>query len=566
MVFSDILVNQDYMQNLYIIINWFLVLFGVILFGVASYYNPERLVRPAFIVSLLMLVLYQLPMGYFADIFYKEKLDCWWFTLSINFSIYLGFLWVMYTPQLNQPEIYKEPSKVKNFVVFNKFELWVSVSLFFFVLFLYLYRVPFYCTALFSILFDTQFAVFIREVSIKLVGTNYATYALSIMATTISPIVAFLSIQMMYQSLLTRRFLSILFWFLMLIIVFIAPLLSGAKGNLIPTFITLSVAGFLCAYKWYSRIAVVIVINLLLIMILTILWVERASIGVAKIYQYQFGVCVTRLKICEETKTLLESLGYRDFALDLTKANISLFKKERQKVCNEQINTQKIFLQKNFKNALAEHKNALAEHKNALAEHKNALAEHKNALAEHKNVLTEHEKAIIEIHESYSLRDRINSIIHRAFVIPIEVAQWHFLYVKEHGKPGFFGLAIARKFTNNYIDMPSKICEIYETIRSGGDRTSTCSAPTGYLLTYPAYLGVWGLLVAGILTILFDLVGSLVIKYSAIPLNYLAIAFICVAGVNFMTADFSTVLVSHGAGAAFTLLGCFSIFRFITRR
>jgi hypothetical protein len=162
--------------------------------------------------------------------------------------------------------------------------------------------------------------------------------------------------------------------------------------------------------------------------------------------------------------------------------------------------------------------------------------------------------------------DRLNSLINRAFVTPIVVADWHFLYVAKYGPPGFAGISIAKRFTDDYINMPSKICEIYEFLRSGGDRTSTCTAPTSYLFTYPAYMGFAGLLIACLATLSFDVIGALIIKYSVPPITYLAVGLIAVAGINFMTADFTTVMMSHGAGASLAILSFFCICRFLMGR
>jgi hypothetical protein len=320
-------------------------------------------------------------------------------------------------------------------------------------------------------------------------------------------------------------------------------LLSGAKGNLIPTFVAVTVAGFLSANKWRWRIIIVVTLNVVLAFILSFFDSQHWVTDNFEKRGYQFGSCVVALNACEDTKVLLNSLKARDFSLNLTKDTVARLEKETARACS----------------GLAMEDNDVADSVNP------APGDAVNALPDTVN-LTPHEAIIASRYSSITIFDWLNSIIDRAFVTPIVVADWHFLYVAKYGAPGFAGISIAKRFTDDYVNMPSKICEIYEFVRSGGDRTSTCTAPTSYLFTYPAYMGFAGLLIACLATLSFDVLGALIIKYSAPPITYLAVGLIAVTGINFMTADFTTVMMSHGAGTSLAILSFFCICRFLMGR
>lgn len=564
-------------QGYYIVFNYGIALLSSILVSYSLFNSPERFVRPAFMVAVMVMVFYQWPLILFSLTFYEETPNAWWLAISIHSAVLVNFLWVKYTPHLNNKNIYKKPANNELAGSFSQFELWFSTILFFMLVSAYLYRVPPTCTALYSIFFDPGLALLIRELAVKLVGTNYATYALSILASTVSPIVIFLAAHMIYQNCRIRKFIWIPLWFFLIIAVVISNLLSGAKGNLIPTFVAVSVAGFLSANKWYWRIIIVIILNAMLIFILSFLSVQRTAMNIPEKKDYQFGRCVVALNACKETKLLLDSLKARDFSLDLTKDTIYHLEKDADNACNPHENkevTDSIAQTKNYNLVKSDSTSKITQSENDISPAENKNISHKNIenitpLKESSRSvtnLTPTEAFIASEHNAITGSDRISSLINRAFITPIVVADWHFLYVAEYGAPGFSGLSIAKKFTDNYINMPSKICEIYEFIRSGGDKTSTCTAPTSYLFTYPAYMGIVGLLLASLATIAFDIIGALIIKYSMPPISYLAVGLMAVAGINFMTADFTTVMMSHGAGTSLAILAFFCICRLLIRR
>lgn len=513
----------------YFLVNGLIAILCLVFVLYSIFRHPGRITRPSFIIAALMMIFYQYPLFHFLPTFQERMIHIEWFLVTIHSVVILNFAWVYWTPKLNNYTVFKEPSAAQS-RLFTSFELTTSLGLFTLLLGAYLYKVPLTCTALYSIFFDPSIGLLIREISVKLVGTTYATYALSILTTTVSPIVAFLSAHMLHLSIQKKSFLRAPIWLLMLFFAVTATLITGAKGSLIPTFMILSVAGFLSAYVWYKRVAIVICSNVLLIAILMLLSMQRSAMNFPEKHDYQFGHCVRTLGICNKVPPLLNSLKARDFSLGLTRSRIAALEKETNTYCS-------------------------------IAG--SSTIHHQTPAIDS---YTPSETYILAEHEKATGKDRIMGLLGRAFLTPLIVAQWHFLYVEEYGSPGIQGLSIASKFSSSAINMPAKVCEVYEFLRSGGDKTSTCTAPTSYLFTYPAYMGLMGLALAMIASILFDILGAWIIKQSPPPVSYLAVGVVVIAGINFMTADFTTVMLSHGAGPALAILVLFCAQRLRTER
>ena len=102
--------------------------------------------------------------------------------------------------------------------------------------------------------------------------------------------------------------------------------------------------------------------------------------------------------------------------------------------------------------------------------------------------------------------------------------------------------------------MPIQIHEAYYPIYSGGDRTSTGTAPTSFLLAYPAYLGLAGIGLSLAAIIIFDLISCCILVRLGSALRAAGIGLLAVGSVNFMVSDFGTTLLSHGTAAALLLL------------
>ena len=146
------------------------------------------------------------------------------------------------------------------------------------------------------------------------------------------------------------------------------------------------------------------------------------------------------------------------------------------------------------------------------------------------------------------------SIVYRACVTPIQVASWHYQYVSDYGSPGVYALPFALKIFGSSINMPNKVHLIYGSIYSGGDVTSTGTAPTSFIMAYPAYLGFAGVILALMALLVFDAIASLTIGGLSDSLRWAGIGLVTVGCINFMLSDFGTTLLSHGTAFALLLM------------
>jgi hypothetical protein len=151
------------------------------------------------------------------------------------------------------------------------------------------------------------------------------------------------------------------------------------------------------------------------------------------------------------------------------------------------------------------------------------------------------------------------SITYRACVIPIQVASWHFQYVSEYGSPGVYALPFAIKIFGRSVDVPNEVHLVYGSIYSSGDVTATGTAPTSFLLAYPAYLKLVGIFLAIFAMLAFDTVASITIGLVSDSLRWAGIGLVTVGCINFMLSDFGTTILSHGTAAALLLLTALSV-------
>jgi hypothetical protein len=482
----------------------------------SALYRRARFARPSFIISILAIILYQIPLVLLSPIFINYLPNAVWFSVSINFAIIANLLWVLATPRLNIGSLAQGIKPLDSFRNDSKgFTLWFPIAFLLISLFLYFRKIPFDCTALYALFVDQDLTLLVREITGKLMGRTYAPHILNIVTGSIGPIVAFLAACRIYVSLKDKKWLEIPLWLCLLLIVTIVPLLGGAKGALVPMGVAMAITGSLVVREWKWRILVVgLIAATLMVMITAVKVAQESNVGKG---DYQFGACIVKLGVCDRTEVLLQSLKLPKSYYGMSRERIDQIEKEMLHDC-------KLTPQEKPNITDLQQENAIS------------------------GAIKDPEKTLL-VH--------IKGLFYRIVANPLQMAAWHYLYVAEYGEPGFYGLSMAKLFVNNYVSIPAKVCEIYYS----GDKTSACTAPTGYLFTYPAYLGVMGLFLALLVTIIFDVIGALVIKYSTGNFASLAIGLITVAGINFMVADFTTVIISHGAGSALVLLAILCLYR-----
>ncbi len=486
----------------------FLSCIGIIIY--LALRRPESFARPSSIISILAIILYQLPLVLFSPLIYNYLPNARWFALSINFAVISNLLWVAVTPNLNMKfaSYNKEINELR--ADFSGPIFWLPILLLCTLLVSYFYKIPFDCTALYALFVDQDLTLLVREITGKLMGRTYAPHVLNMITGAVGPIVAFLAAGRLYISFLEKKWAHILLWLCLLLLTIIIPLLGGAKGAFVPMGVVMVITGALIARNWKERVFIVgSVIIVLMSMIMVVKVAQESKVGKGN---YRFSACVMRLGVCDRTEVLLNSLKLPKDYYGMSRERIDQLEQEIESDCKiTAIEAQEPGQVQNINNSQYAEK---------------TIATH------------------------------IKGLFYRILANPLQVASWHYLYVSEYGKPGLAGLALAKIFTDNYVSIPAKVCEVYYS----GDKTSACTAPTGYFFTYPAYLGIVGLLSAFLLTVAFDIIGALVIKYLPYNFSSLAIGLMAVASLNFMVADFTTVIISHGAGMAIWLLAALCLY------
>ena len=133
-------------------------------------------------------------------------------------------------------------------------------------------------------------------------------------------------------------------------------------------------------------------------------------------------------------------------------------------------------------------------------------------------------------------------IAYRLGRVPVQVASWYHLYVAEHGSPGVYALPLSSLLFGRRVIMPIRVHDAYYHIYSTGDRTSTGTAPTSFLLAYPAYLGFAGILLAMTALLFFDLLACAVLHRLPSSLRLAGIGLIAVGCMNLILSDFGTTV------------------------
>jgi hypothetical protein len=104
------------------------------------------------------------------------------------------------------------------------------------------------------------------------------------------------------------------------------------------------------------------------------------------------------------------------------------------------------------------------------------------------------------------------------------------------------------------VNIPQRVYEKYGVVYSAGDRTSTSTAPTTFIFSYPAFVGLSGLLFAIAIIVILDAISLRIHSISPAVVGYAANGFFAVVSFSLLVSDFFTVMFSHGAIPGIALL------------
>lgn len=473
-------------------------------------------IRPTFILASLIFIFFQIPSIIVSEsvVLSIDSIILFW--MAVNFPVLALLVWVWFTPALNSdfPEL--SPATLG----YPFIAILVGIALL--LTLIYLHRVPAQCTALYSVLFDPVHTLLAREVSVKFAGTTLATYSYGALANSIGPAIIGLSIGFAWHSILRGRFLPLLLACALVPLTITVILLGGAKGLLVPAALfavgsglvwnrsLLGKAGYL-AFAACALAASLVAFEMY----------KDRSVGPSAGAGYAFGRCVAELDACSDAYVLTNSLHQREYSLGLSFAKVDQLQLQLDRVCPVSAR----------------------------------LQNESDAAPEDATVQSETQFTPIQIDPGKtSVSDYLYGLIYRAFVSPIQVGAWYFKYAEDFGRVGINGISLVQRITKEYNNIPQIIYQEYGVKFSGGDATSTSTAPTNSIIAYPSYMGVVGVFLVIILLIVFDLVYMLIVKSLPSSAVALAAGFAPIISFNLILSDFFTTMMSHGAAAAILLL------------
>jgi len=359
-------------------------------------------------------------------------------------------------------------------------------------------------------MFDPQVTLLAREVSIKFAGSFLATASYGAFANTVAPVIIAVSMAMAYGGARRMNLFQVIGFTALIMLTVFACLISGTKGLMLPSLVVILVSSSLwnrSLLKKSMAAAASLLVLFTALMVFEVIRDRRSGDAGA----YPFGYCSAALGACDQSVQLIRSLYEREFSLGLFNERIAALRDELFFACSGQ-------------------------------------------------------GRLDQSTKTYSYpaplqRSLVEGVIYRAFVIPAQVAAWHYLYVEEYGTPGFSALPFARRLTGSSVNMPELVYQKYGSAFSEGDRTSTSTSPTGFLLAYPAYLGFLGLAAALMAVMVTDVILALLLNRLPNAVYPIGVGLTGVMAFNFTLSDFVTVMLSHGGSMAIALMAFFTVFK-----
>lgn len=491
--------------------------FSTVSIGWMAWENPWRLVRPGFLFAFFMAAFFQWPTVWLSDVILQSLPNAWFFSIAINSSPLALILWTRVTSWADIPaRTISRPD----------FTWWqVAVPIVATIVFgsIFLAHVPFNCTALYSLFVDPSLTLLARELSIKLAGSSLGTYSYGALANTMGPVVLALAGASIVNAIARRLWLPLVIWPIVAGLTIMFVMLSGAKGLLVPSFLVVVITAAIWNRSFLGKaLSIVILVALLGVCLPGFEAARERNTSYAG--GYNFARCSGQLGACAEGKRLLASLRLRKASLGLSEDRITRMEKHFDLSCQ-----------------------------GAMGAVEPAPPSPSASLKP-----SDTRSPPPSIDWFGRILTYAWAIYYRATIVPTQVASWHFLYAADKGEPGISALPIIRRLTGNSVNLPELVYQEYGAIYSGGDRTSTSTAPTSFALAFPAYAGWSGLAVAIGLMLWLDSVCAFIVRRLSTPFLGMAGGLMPVMCMNLVLSDYFTVLGSHGGAVAIALLAFYA--------
>ncbi|MBV6274056.1 hypothetical protein KVP09_14220 [Alcaligenaceae bacterium CGII-47] len=496
------------------------------------YVDRSLLIRPAYYCSVGWLLLYQIPLSIFSSEFSVSLVHVWKWSFMIHMIGLFLLGWCALISERSKSDM-KRQSIVFTFPALGLAERWLPFSFLLLMVGIYFYVVPYDCTGLYALWADPWMTLLAREFSVKLIGSSLATYALGAAANIISPLATVFSIFYAKRLLLQRRYIYSALWLSIGVLAVVLVLTSGAKGLLLPTLIMTSISALLWGDGWVSRVVMLTAAIGLISLTMVSFELARERDGIAGA-RYDFAQCTVETRTCSQSTTLVRSLGYREGSLGLSNRLIEQIGNRLSCMCSSQGDAGQCPTV------------GVPAYRPKEAGRAATVAGRAATVAARASTL-------------------FQAILNRAFGVPFQVGAWHLMYSETEHVDGWETLPFSRRIFGRSLNMPELVYQKYGTVYSKGDRTSTSTAPTSFLLAYTSYLGLTGFLIALGCLIAWDFIYTALVLRVRRELWPIAAGMAAITSMNFMSSDFVTVLISHGGVASVMVIISFILLRRFSR-
>ncbi len=454
------------------------------------------------------IVVYLLPSIFLGGNFVAGLVNPWGFFLTVCGVPVCLAAWISFGPykNLNISTSTNQPQEVGLFALLL---LGLGAAM---VITVWLNSIPFNCTAGWALMFDPGRALLAREVAGKFSQSPIVWRLIGAYVNVIVPLLVFFCGMKLTSLIGNKKVKAIGFRSylggggiaVVIVIAYLSILLTGAKGNLLPSIMVCCVGAVLMPIKLAKKIYIVI-----LVLALgggSVVLVQQVILEGNSIQRYRLGECVASFGSCDEAKKLIETASVRELPTVLGSPHEArAVSQELEAVCGVSIS-----LNPGYGGAVS---------------------------------------GGVSGSESYgdSIYDVVYGLWERAFKIPLQVASWYYLWSSDSTVLGAKAVPLLSR-TLGVGNSAEEVYQLYGSRYSKGDVTSTSTAPTSFLFAYPALMGIMGFGIAVGLLMLLDYCAAQVLKRIKPPLSYGFSGLAVVMAYHFLNTDFFTVLGSHGGG------------------
>lgn len=455
--------------------------------------NKWNFSRPALSISVIVLFIYQWPLVFLATGIEKTLNNPWPMAISVFLFQSFCLFWVWVTPKLTPQQVKKISPEISDFT-------FVVIAAITAVLMLtYLITVPVNCTGFWAYVFDPNMGQLAREVSIKLLGSRPATYAVAALTNVFVPVLSAIIYAKLLRAVSIRARMQVIIYSFAIAVMVLFLLLPATKGLLIPTAIMLCAASLFWVKRLWAKI--VVTSSILVIFLLSITAFEPLSQRNAVIYRYDFWACAQEINSLDSAKELINSIS--------TTGGFGLTSEEVINIATEN-NDNSEYLPTNYSNQ-----------------------ENNNGPTLESSTTT-----------VFSAADYLIAIFNRAFFVPAQIGTLHYKFVEDFGSPGLDAAPLATRFSANPINVPNLVFDEYIAKHSSTNQGG--NSPTSSVISWTAYFGIFGFIFSLLFIITLDLIFSLSMRKIRTSVYPIVLGLLFIMVYMLVNSDFGTAILTHG--------------------